>query len=162
MRWQMYTQVQYDSEGLLDILDIHEQLKIIAIELKNYRNYDGAKEELMDLASEMNIFFKKYYIENQVFQNEYWYFYFVVLTDILRNIAICLINVKNHDLAVDYLYLAGFVCMEDEKLDHIAELILYALTHDLAVVSVHPKDFILKNAPQSFDGKMKYYFNSIK
>ncbi|MBS4212737.1 hypothetical protein [Neobacillus rhizophilus] len=154
--------IRYTSNGLLDYTDISQKINIICLHMTNQGDYDLAKKGLEPLFFQMIEFFRECYKNRLFSNNQYWFSYFEVLSDLLMNLAVCEVNLGHDGACVNHASLSVKISNNPNgKMDKAGELILYALTHKGNAMLIHPKDLLKEQIPHLFSEKAKLLYDTL-
>ncbi|MFC4801215.1 hypothetical protein ACFPA1_17965 [Neobacillus sp. GCM10023253] len=153
---------RYTSDGLLDYTDISQKINIICLHMINQGDYDLAKKGLEPLFVQMIEYFCKSYKNRLFSNNQYWFSYFEVLSDLMMNLAVCEVNLGHDGACVNHASLSVKISNNPNgKMEKAGELILYAITHKGNAMHIHPKDLLKEQIPHLFSEKAKLLYDTV-
>ncbi|GAE28508.1 hypothetical protein JCM9140_4752 [Halalkalibacter wakoensis JCM 9140] len=155
--------LDYTSDGMLDFIDASEKNNYICLNFINEKDYFLGKSALEPLFIQMVRNFRLEYKNGSFIDNQYWYHYFEVLSDIMMNLSVCEVNLGNIDSCINHASLSVKISanLNTTKLEKAGELILYALTHNGDALSVHPQETLKQQIPPNLINKAELLYETI-
>lgn len=152
---------------LLDYYDAQEKMQYINNEINKYKNHEEGRKNLDTLFIEMTKYFRDNYRNRKVLQNEYWYNFFEVLSNILHSIAICYAHLNNSDRVADFATMSANITMisgeaYENKIETLGNLITWAYNKQQGIIlSVDPREILRENDLNTMNDKFEHYYNSV-